>query len=338
MATVALVVVIALALVFNYTNGFHDAANAIASAVSTRALTPRAALLLAAVMNLAGSLLSTGVAVTIAAGIIDPPEGGIGMTVLFASLAGAIVWNLVTWGFGLPSSSSQALIGGMVGAGLVSGTSVYWMSGVVGKVVLPMIISPVIGLGGGYLLMVAALWILRRANPHRTERGFRVAQVFSAASLALGHGLQDAQKSMGIIVLALVTAGAQDGFGVPLWVAFASAIAMAAGTYSGGWRIMRTLGRRIFPLRPPHGFVAEATASAVLYLTAFVVKAPISTTHVITAGVMGVGSTRRLSAVRWGVAREIVTAWVLTLPAAGIVAAIIYPLARLAVGGQAFGG
>lgn len=332
MGLAGLIIVIFLALVFNYTNGFHDAANAIASAVSTRALTPRAALVLAAVMNLAGSLLSTGVAVTVAAGIIDPPEGGTGMIVLFASLAGAIIWNLITWGFGLPSSSSQALIGGMVGAGLASGTTVYWTSGVVGEVILPMVISPIVGFVLAYLLMVAVLWALRRANPHRTERGFRIAQVFSAASLALGHGLQDAQKSMGIIVLALVTAEQQQGFGVPLWVALVSALAMALGTYSGGWRIMRTLGRRIFPLRPPHGFVAEVTGASVLYLTAFLVEAPISTTQVITSGVMGVGSTRRVSAVRWGVAREIVTAWVLTLPAAAIVAAIVYPLAWLAVG------
>ncbi|MFY9806670.1 MAG: inorganic phosphate transporter [Pseudonocardiaceae bacterium] len=330
MATVELVVVVALALVFNYTNGFHDAANAIASAVSTRALTPRTALALAAVANLVGSLLSTGVAVTVAKGIIDPPAGGRGMAVLFASLAGAIVWNLTTWYFGLPSSSSQALIGGMVGAGLASGITVYWSSGVVGKVIVPMVLSPLVGLVGGYLLMAAALWMLRRTNPHRTERGFRVAQIFSASSLALGHGLQDAQKSMGIIVLALVTAGHQQGFGVPIWVVLISACAMAAGTYSGGWRIMRTLGRRIFPLRPPQGFVAEATGSILLYLTAFLITAPISTTHVITASVMGVGSTRRLSAVRWGVAREIVAAWVLTLPAAAGVAAVIYPLAALA--------
>ena len=332
MADGMLVVVIALALVFAYTNGFHDAANAIASAVSTRALTPRAALALAAVGNLVGSLLSTGVAVTIAAGIIDPPAGSEGMAVLFASVTGAIVWNFTTWYFGLPSSSSQALIGGMVGAGLAAGVTVYWTSGVVGKVVLPMVISPIIGMAGGYLVMVAALWALRRANPHRAEHHFRLAQIGSAASLAIGHGLQDAQKSMGIIVLALVTAGRQTGFGVSLWVVLLSAAAICAGTYSGGWRIMRTLGRRIFPLRPPHGFVAEATSSVVLYLTTFLVHAPISTTHVITASVMGVGTTRRLSAVRWGVAREIVLAWILTLPAAAAVAAVIYPLAALVAG------
>lgn len=330
MATAALIVVLALGLVFSYTNGFHDASNAIASAVSTRALTPRAALALAALGNLGGALLSTGVAVTVAKGIIDPPTGGKGLAVLFAALAGAIVWNLITWYFGLPSSSSQSLLGGMVGAGLASGTTVYWTSGVLGKVVAPMVLSPIVGFAGGYLLMVAVLWAFRRTNPHRTERGFRFAQIFSAASLAVGHGLQDAQKSMGIIVLTLVTAGRHEGYNVPLWVVFISAAAISAGTYSGGWRIMRTLGRRIFPLRPPHGFVAETTSSTVLYLTASLVAAPISATQVITSSVMGAGSTRRLSAVRWGVARDIIIAWILTLPAAAIVAAIVYPLTALA--------
>jgi PiT family inorganic phosphate transporter len=329
MVVAALVLVVVLALLFDYTNGFHDAANAIASAVSTRALSPRVALGLAAVANLAGALLSTGVAITVAREIIDPPSGVLGLAVLLAALSGAIAWNFVTWYFGLPSSSSQALVGGLVGAGLASGSPVHWVTGVVGKVVVPMVVSPVIGLVGGYLLMLALLWALRRANPHRVDRGFRVAQIFSAASLAVGHGVQDAQKGMGIIVLALVTTGHQSGFAVPIWVVLLCATALAAGTYSGGWRIMRTLGRRIFPLTPPHGFVAETTASIVLYLSAFVIQAPISTTHVMTASVMGVGSTRRVSAVRWGVAREIVLAWVLTLPAAALVAAAAYPLAAL---------
>ncbi|GAB3570355.1 inorganic phosphate transporter [Spelaeicoccus albus] len=329
MDTVILVVVVVLGLVFSYTNGFHDAASAVASAISTRALPPRAALALAAAGNLAGALLSAGVAVTVAKGIIAPPGGDKGMAVLFAALTGAILWNLMTWYFAVPSSSSQSLIGGMVGAGLASGITVYWRSGVVDAVLLPMVISPLIGFGGGYLLMIAALWIFRRANPHRTERGFRIAQIFSAASLAVGHGLQDAQKSMGIIVLALVTADRRHGFEVPLWVVLVCAAAMAAGTFSGGWRIMRTLGRRIFPLRPQHGFIAEATSSIVLYLTAYFIAAPISTTQVITSSVMGVGSTRRFSAVRWSVAREIVIAWVLTLPAAAAVAAAVYALTAL---------
>jgi PiT family inorganic phosphate transporter len=327
--TTALVVVIALGLLFSYTNGFHDAANAIASAVSTRALNPRLGMAIAAAGNLVGALISTGVAVTVAKGIIDPPTGPKGMSVLFAAIAGAVVWNLVTWYFGLPSSSSQALIGGMVGAALVSGTTVHWVSGVIDRVVLPMVISPVVGFVGAYVLMLAALWLLRRANPHRVDKGFRFGQVVSAAALAVGHGVQDAQKSMGVIVLALVVAGRQQDYSVPLWVVLLCAATISAGTYSGGWRIMRTLGRRIFPLRPLHGFVAETTGASVLYLTAYLIEAPISTTHVITSSVMGVGATRRLSAVRWGVAREIVTAWVLTLPAAAIVGAIVYPITVL---------
>jgi PiT family inorganic phosphate transporter len=329
MITVALIAIIALALLFDYTNGFHDAANAIASAISTRALTPRMALIIAAIANLGGALLSTGVAVTIAKSIIDPPAGPAGMTVVLAALVGAIAWNFITWYFGLPSSSSQALIGGLVGAGLASGSVVHWTTGVVEKVLIPMVLSPTIGLVGGYSLMIIALWVLRKANPHRVDRGFRIAQIFSATSLALGHGLQDAQKGMGIIVLALVTAGYQQSYTVPIWVVLACAFALAAGTYSGGWRIMRTLGRRIFPLRPVHGFVAEITASIVLYLTAFVIAAPISTTQVMTASVMGVGSTRRLSAVRWGVAREIGVAWILTLPAAAAIAGLAYLLIAL---------
>lgn len=329
MLTVLLIAIILLALLLDYTNGFHDAANAIASAISTRALTPRTALIIAAIANLGGALLSTGVAVTVAKSIIDPPSGPEGMAVVLAALAGANAWNFITWYFGLPSSSSQALIGGLVGAGLASGSTVHWSTGVVEKVIIPMVLSPTVGLLGGYLLMIITLWILRNANPHRVDRGFRIGQIFSATSLALGHGLQDAQKSMGIIVLALVTAGYQQNYVVPIWVVLLCATALAAGTYSGGWRIMRTLGRRIFPLRPVHGFVAEMTASAVLYLTAFVIAAPISTTQVMTASVMGVGSTRRLSAVRWGVAREIGMAWVLTLPAAATIAALAYPLSML---------
>lgn len=329
MGLTLVVTVVVVALVFDFTNGFHDAANAIASAVSTRAMTPRVALTVAAVANMVGALLSTGVAVTIAASIIDAPPGVAGMSVVLAALLGAISWNFITWYFGLPSSSSQALIGGLVGAALVSANTVHWTSGVLGKVVAPMIVSPIIGLLGGYLVMVAALWALRRAHPHRVESRFRVLQIFSATSLALGHGLQDAQKSMGIITLALVTAGYQTEFAVPIWTVVLCALALAAGTFAGGQRIMRTVGRRIFPIRPVHGFVAESTTAVVLYLSAFVIAAPISTTQVMTASVMGVGSTRRLRAVRWGVAREIGVAWVLTFPAAAALAALLYPVTAL---------
>ena len=314
--------IILIAVAFDYTNGFHDAANAIATSVSTRALTPRAALLMAAVANMAGGLLGTEVAKTVGEGIITAPAGGQGLLLVFCALFGAIVWNLVTWYFGLPSSSSHALIGGLVGAALSSSAVVKW-SGVVDKVVVPMIISPIVGFGLGYLLMLALLWAFRRAHPAKMNRGFRYAQTISAAAMALGHGLQDAQKTMGVIVLALVVGGYQSTFDVPLWVILLVSLALAAGTYSGGWRIMRTLGRRIIHLDPPRGFAAETAAASVLYAAAYLFRVPISTTHTITASVMGVGATKRLSAVRWGVATNIVAAWVLTIPAAALVAAAL---------------
>ncbi|MFC6880124.1 MULTISPECIES: inorganic phosphate transporter [Actinomadura] len=317
-----LVLVIVVALVFDYTNGFHDAANAIATSVSTRALTPRAALLMAAVMNMLGALLGVEVAKTVSE-VIKPPDGLHGLTVVAAGVLGAITWNLITWYFGLPSSSSHALIGGVVGAGLASASSVHWEK-VVDKVAIPMVVSPVVGFFLAYLVMVALLWIFRKANPSRVGRRFRIAQSLSAASMALGHGLQDAQKTMGIIVLALVTTGHSNGDSVPLWVIVCCAGALSLGTYAGGWRIMRTLGRKVIELDPPKGFAAEATSSIILYAAAYIWHAPISTTHTITSAIMGVGATKRLSAVRWGVAGNIVVAWVLTMPAAAAVAAIVY--------------
>jgi len=322
-ALAAIVAIIAIALIFDYTNGFHDAANAIATSVSTRALTPRVALIMAAVANFAGALIGTGVAKTVGKGIIATPEGNFGLLVVFCGLAGAITWNLITWYFGLPSSSSHALIGGLVGAALAGGVGVKWL-GIVDKVVIPMILSPLVGFTLAYLLMLAILWVFRHGHPAKLSRGFRLAQGVSAALMALGHGLQDAQKTMGVIVLALVVGGYQTSFDVPLWVIVIVALALAAGTYSGGWRIMRTLGRRIIHLDPPRGFAAELTAASVLYTTAYVFEVPISTTHTITSSVMGVGATKRLSAVRWGVAGNIVTAWVLTIPAAALVAAATY--------------
>lgn len=317
-----LVLVVVVSLVFDYTNGFHDAANAIATAVSTRALTPRVALGMAAVMNMLGALLGVEVAKTISE-VITPPSGLHGLTVIAAGVLGAITWNLITWYFGLPSSSSHALIGGVVGAGLASSSYVNWQS-VVDKVVVPMVVSPVVGFALAYLAMVAILWIFRRAQPSRVVRRFRIAQTLSAASLALGHGLQDAQKTMGVIVLALVTTGHASGNSVPLWVIVACAGALSLGTYAGGWRIMRTLGRKVIEVDPPKGFAAEATASIVLYVTAYFWHAPISTTHTITSAIMGAGATKRLSAVRWGMAGNIIIAWVLTLPAAAIVASVVY--------------
>ncbi|MEU6098534.1 inorganic phosphate transporter [Streptomyces sp. NPDC047079] len=330
MDTFALILTILIALFFAYTNGFHDSANAIATSVSTRALTPRAALAMAAVMNLAGAFLGSGVAKTVSEGLIQTPSGGEGMGVLFAALLGAIVWNLVTWYFGLPSSSSHALFGGLVGAALAGGTRVYW-SGVLDKIVTPMFLSPVVGLIVGYLVMTAIMWIFRRANPHKAKRGFRIAQTVSAAGMALGHGLQDAQKTMGVVVMALVIGDVENyGDPIPVWVKLVSAAMLSLGTYAGGWRIMRTLGRKIIELDPPQGFAAETTGASIMFATAYLFRAPISTTHVITSAIMGVGATKRVNAVRWGIAKNIVLGWFITMPAAAAVAACAFWLINLA--------
>jgi PiT family inorganic phosphate transporter len=332
MDTLALVVTIGVALFFTYTNGFHDSANAIATSVSTRALTPRAALVMAAVMNLAGAFMGSGVAKTVSEGLIETPAGRSGMGILFAALVGAIVWNLITWYYGLPSSSSHALFGGMVGAALAGGTEVIW-AGVIEKIVIPMFVSPVVGLGLGYLVMLAIMWLFRRSSPHKAKRGFRIAQTVSAAGMALGHGLQDAQKTMGVVVMALVIADVEDaGDPIPIWVKFATAGMLSLGTYAGGWRIMRTLGRRIIELDPPQGFAAETTAASVMYTASFMFHAPISTTHVITSAIMGVGATKRVNAVRWGVAKNIVAGWFITMPAAAVVAALSYGIVYLVFG------
>jgi PiT family inorganic phosphate transporter len=252
------------------------------------------------------------------------------MGLLLAALIGAITWNLITWYFGLPSSSSHALFGGLVGAALAGGTEVHW-NGVVNKIIIPMFLSPVVGLIVGYLVMLAIMWLFRRANPHKAKRGFRIAQTVSAAGMALGHGLQDAQKTMGVVVMALVISG-HETFGdpIPVWVKIVSALMLSLGTYAGGWRIMRTLGRKIIELDPPQGFAAEATGASIMFGTAYLFKAPISTTHVITSAIMGVGATKRVNAVRWGVAKNIVLGWFITMPAAALVAACGYWLIDLA--------
>ncbi|GII93400.1 inorganic phosphate transporter [Sinosporangium siamense] len=318
--------VIVVALVFDYTNGFHDAANAIATSVSTRALTPRAALFMAAAMNFIGAHLGTQVAQTVGKGIIDPPDGSHGLIIVGAGLVGAITWNMVTWYFGLPSSSSHALIGGLMGAAIAASTTVHW-DGVVEKVVIPMILSPLVGFSLAGAIMIAIYWIFRKSQPGPANRGFRYAQTVSAAAMALGHGLQDAQKTMGVIFLALVVGGfAGPTDPIPQWVILAAAAAISLGTYAGGWRIMRTLGRRIIALDPPQGFAAESAAATVLYGAAIGFGAPISTTHTITSAIMGVGATKRLSAVRWGVAGNIVFAWILTIPASALVAVLTYYL------------
>jgi PiT family inorganic phosphate transporter len=329
MQTLGLAVLIVIALGFDYTNGFHDSANAIATSVSTRALTPRTALALATVFNLLGALVSTKVADTVG-GIIDVPQNTEGLTVIFAAVVGAIVWNLITWYFGLPSSSSHALIGGLCGAAIASSAHVKW-DAVVQKVVIPMVLSPVVGFGLAFILMIAVLWGFRRANLRNATVGFRMGQWASSAAMSFGHGLQDAQKTMGVITLALVVTHHLSEFAVPTWVKVTCALAISAGTASGGWRIMRTLGRRVYKLDNSSAFVAQSVASSVLLTTAYVYAAPISTTHVITSSVMGVGATRKLSAVRWGVAGNILTAWVLTLPAAGLMAAAVFEVTHLLV-------
>ena len=321
---VAVLAVIAVAMVFDYTNGFHDAANAIATSVSTRALTPRAALLLAAIGNFIGTHLGGKVAATVGSGLIVPPRTVSGLGLIFAGVLGAIAWNLITWYFGLPSSSSHALIGGLVGAALVAGQPVMW-SGILQKVVLPMVVSPVAGITLGFLFMVTIMWIFRHGQPNRLNRMFRWAQTVSAAAMSIGHGLQDAAKTIGVVVLALYIGGFQESAKhIPEWAYWSSATVLALGTYAGGWRIIRTLGRKIIDLGPPEGFAAETVASTLLFTFGIWLGAPISTTHTITSAIMGVGATKKLSAVRWGVAGNIVGAWVLTFPGAGGIAALCY--------------
>ncbi|HMM96561.1 inorganic phosphate transporter [Phycicoccus sp.] len=316
--------VVVLAMGFTYTNGFHDAANAVATSVSTRALTPRIALVLAAVMNLLGGFVGVRVAETVGGDIVSVPAGATGITLCVGALVGATGWNLLTWWRGLPSSSTHALIGGLGGAALAAGARVKWES-ILDKVVIPMVVSPVVGLLGGFALMTLILWLFRRARPGPAVRGFRYAQTVSAAAMAFGHGMQDASKTAGVVVLALVAGGHRPGSdtSVPWWALALSAVVVSPGTYAGGWRIMRTLGRGIIHLDPPQGFAAEASAASVLWV-ATMTGAPISTTHAITAAITGAGATRSAKAVRWGVARSIVVAWVLTFPGAGLAAALVY--------------
>ena len=324
--TLALIVVLGLAVAFDYINGFHDTANAIATSVSTRALKPHWAILMSSVANFVGALTGTEVAKTIGSGLISNQFES--QAVIAAALIGAIVWNLLTWRLGIPSSSSHALIGGLLGAVVVAGGLGAWnLDGIVNKVLLPLIGSPIAGLLIGYLLMAFLLNAFRRANPRRMNDRFRRLQVVSAAYMAFSHGSNDAQKTMGIMTLALVVAGVIPEFVVPLEVKIAAAAAISLGTAAGGWRIIKTMGTKVVKLDPVHGFAAETTAASIIF-TASHFGMPVSTTHVISSAIMGVGSTGRLSAVRWGVARSIVTAWVLTLPAAGGTAAVAYLILR----------
>jgi PiT family inorganic phosphate transporter len=332
MTSFGLIFLVIVALGFDFTNGFHDAANAVAVAITTRALRPFTALGLAAGLNVVGALISTKVAATVGSGIITTPQGSRGLVIVFAALAGGITWNLLTWRLGLPSSSTHALIGGLVGAALGASSVVKW-HGLLDKVVLPMVASPAIGLAGGYLLMVGILWACRGMRPTRVNRRFRKGEALSTAAMAFSHGTQDAQKTMGVITLALVTTGHLRAFAVPYWVILAAAGAMGLGTLLGGWRVIRTVGSRITQLDPPRAFAAQAAASTVLLCSAYVYAMPVSSTQVMTTSIMGAGATRRVSAVRWGVARQVVFAWIFTIPGAAVVAWAVYLIAHVAVPG-----
>jgi PiT family inorganic phosphate transporter len=338
-----LVLVVVLALAFDYINGFHDTANAVATVVSTNVLPGRTAVMLAATCNFVGAFIGVGVAKTIGGDIADPKT--ITQLVVAAALLGAILWNLLTWYFGIPSSSSHALIGGLVGAvwchralhGADAGDALWGVLTSKGVVLAlqALVLSPLCGLIGGFLLMVLLLWLVRRWRPSTVSRNFRVLQLGSAGFMAFAHGSNDAQKSMGIITMALVAYAASQGqhaeLAVPTWVIIACATAMALGTASGGWRIMKTMGHRIIKLRPINGFAAE-TSAALVILLATALKAPVSTTHVISSSIMGVGASKRVSAVRWGVAQNMLVAWVLTIPISAAVSALTYLVLHWALG------
>jgi inorganic phosphate transporter, PiT family len=332
-AFVMLLLVVLFALVFDYINGFHDAANAVATVVSTGVLPLRTAILMAAILNVIGALSGTAVASTIGQGLVEPEA--VTQTVVLSALLGAIVWNLFTWYFGIPSSSSHALVGGLVGAALAkSGARAIQLDGLL-KVVESLLLSPLVGFALGFIMMIAILWLCRRGRPARLARLFRRLQVISAAFMALSHGSNDAQKTMGIITMSLVaygSIGAQGGrFVVPLWVILSCALAMGLGTMAGGVRIIKTMGTKIIDLRPIHGFAAETSASITI-LAASYLGLPVSTTHVISGSIIGVGASERLSAVRWGVTARIMWAWVLTIPTSALVACSCYALIRLATG------
>src|SRR5215212_6839548 len=323
---VILVIVVVTALAFDFTNGFHDTANAIATSVSTRAMSPRTAVAMSAILNFAGAFISLKVAATVASGIVDP--AAITTTVVFAGLIGAIAWNLATWWLGLPSSSSHALIGGVVGAAFVaSGPDAIFGDGLIEKVLVPGIVAPILAFSVAAMAILVAYWMVGRVRPGPVNRGYRLGQLVTASMFSLAHGTNDAQKTMGIITLALIAHGdlPADSFDVPFWVIASAATAIALGTYTGGWRIIRTMGSRIIKMDPAQGFSAQGAGAAVV-LTATHLGFPLSTTHVISGAVMGAGAAKRLSAVRWGLAGNIALAWVLTLRCAAVIGGAAYAL------------
>ena len=319
-----------MALFFDFTNGFHDAANAIATSVSTRALTPRLAVVFAGILNFVGALISIKVATTVGSGIVHPEA--VTLNVVLAGICAAVTWNLLTWYAGLPTSSSHSLIGGVLGAAIAaSGFNIVQWRGLLEKVLIPSILSPAFGVILAAAVVIAIVWLVRRQRPGMINRNFRRMQVLSAGFVAFTHGTNDAQKTMGVIALALVAGHPREQFQVPVWVILSAATAMAAGTYSGGWRIIRTVGQRIVKLEPYQGLAAETATAAILYTTAQL-GFPVSTTHTITGAVMGAGGVRRASSVRWGIAQSIIAAWLMTIPCAGIVAGLMERVTRLQEG------
>ena len=328
-ADLTLYIVVATALAFDFTNGFHDTANAVATSISTRAMSPRSAVAMAAILNFVGAFISLEVAATVASGIVEAEF--VTTTIVFGGLIGAIAWNLVTWYFGLPSSSSHALIGGVAGAAFAAeGPDAILGDGLIEKVMIPALVAPLLAFLAAGLAILIAYRIVGRLRPGPVNRGYRLGQIASGSLFSLAHGTNDAQKTMGIITLALIAAGelSAESFEVPTWVIVSSATAIALGTYSGGWRIIRTMGSRIIKMDPAQGFSAQGSGAAVI-LTASHLGFPLSTTHTISGAIMGAGAARRLSAVRWGVAGNIALAWVLTVPAAGLIGALAYGVTHI---------
>lgn len=324
MPDLLIITVVVLALIFDYINGFHDTANAIATSVSTRALTPRAAVWMASGLNFAGAMYSTGVAKTIGGDIVKSAHM-VNETTIIAAMVGAIVWNLVTWWLGIPSSSSHALIGGVVGAVLVSkGAGALKMSGLF-KIVASLICSPIIAMFLGIIIMTGIFMLVGKMAPARVNYKFRRLQIISAMMMSFSHGSNDAQKAMGIITLALVSAGYLPSLEVPIWVKMGAAISMGLGTAAGGWRIIKTMGGKIFKLEPVSGFSADLNSSLVIF-GATLLHLPVSTTHVVSGSIMGVGTAKRINAVHWGVAQQMMVAWILTIPSTAAISAITYKL------------
>jgi PiT family inorganic phosphate transporter len=322
-----LVTVIALALFFDFTNGFHDTANAIATSIATKAVPPKVAVIGAAILNFLGAFVSLHVAATVAKGIVNAEV--ITLQVILAGVVGAIVWNLITWRFGLPTSSSHALIGGVAGAAIAaSGFGVIKWGGLTDKVAIPSLVAPILGLLIAALLMAGIYWFVKKKSPEKTDKIFKRLQLVSGSFVAFTHGTNDAQKTMGIIALALIVANPGAEFAVPLWVIISSAAAMAAGTYLGGWRIIHTLGHKIVKIRPAQGFAAETSTATILWFTAHL-GFPVSTTHTISGSILGAGSVHRQSAIRWSIVRSILVAWLITLPSAALVGASMNGISHL---------